>query len=288
MKKTTKIIAAFAMALAMASCGGQTDKGNPEADSLRNVISGNMEEMDEMNLFLDAINVSMDSIVNMEGMILRTSGETQLSNKEQIKLNLEAFKTMLATQRERIAILEKKLQNGDANAKRMLQTIKSLQKQLEEKDQAIVELTEELEKRNFDIKTLKAHVDRLNVDVAKLTEQNTAQEEALVAQSDAMNEAYVFIGTKQELKAAGLLTSGSLLKKSKLDMSNSDLSKFKKIDIRKTKSFSIPGKKPQVLTQAPTNSYTITDNGDGTSTLTVTDTGSFWSISNYLIIRADK
>lgn len=287
MKKTLTIVAAAAMAIVMASCGGKTENPNPEADSLRNVISGNMAEMDEMNLFLDAVNVSMDSIVYMEGMILRTSGETKLSNKEQIKRNIEAFKMMLATQRERIAILEEKLKNGDANAKRMLQTIKSLQKQLDEKDQAIVELTEELEKRNFDIQTLKSHVDRLNLDVAKLTEKNTAQEEALVAQSDAMNEAYYFIGTKQELKAAGLLTGGSLIKKSKLDLSNSDLSKFKKIDIRKTKTFNIPGKKPQMLTQAPANSYTISDNGDGTSTLTVTDASAFWSISNCLIIRAN-
>ena len=286
MKKLLTIVAVVAMAMAAVSCG-KTEKGNPEADSLRNVLSGNMAEMDEMNLFLDAVNVSMDSMVNMEGMILRTAGETKLSNKEQIKQNLEAFKMMLNTQRERIALLEQKLKNGDANAQKMLQTIKSLQKQLEEKDQAIVELTEELEKRNFDLQTLKAHVDRLNVDVARLTEQNTAQEEALVAQTDAMNEAYVFIGTKKELKEAGLLSGGSLLKKSKLDMSASDLSKFKKIDIRKTKTFSIPGKKPQLLTQAPANSYTITSNGDGTSTLTVTDAASFWGISNYMIVRAD-
>lgn len=37
------------------SCGGKTDKSNPEADSLRNVISTNMAEVDEMNLFLDAV-----------------------------------------------------------------------------------------------------------------------------------------------------------------------------------------------------------------------------------------
>ena len=60
------------------SCGGKTDKSNPEADSLRNVISTNMAEVDEMNLFLDAVNTSMDSVVNMEGTILRTSKESPL------------------------------------------------------------------------------------------------------------------------------------------------------------------------------------------------------------------
>lgn len=144
------------------SCGGKTDKSNPEADSLRNVISTNMAEVDEMNLFLDAVNTSMDSVVNMEGTILRTSKESPLSRKEQIRQNLEAYKMMLERQRERIAILEEKLKDGDANAKKMLQTIQALKKQIKEKDQAIVELTQELEKRKFDIATLKSHVDKLN------------------------------------------------------------------------------------------------------------------------------
>lgn len=285
--KQIKTLAAVLIAAALFSCGGQNDKGNPVEDSLRNVISGNMAEMNEMDLFLDAVNVSMDSMVNMEGMILRTSKEGNMSKKDQVKQNLEAFKQMLQTQRERIAILEQKLKNGDAKSKRMLETIKSLQKQLEEKDQAIAELTAELEKRNFDIENLKAHVEKLNTDVATLTTKTVEQEQALTAQTDLMNEAYVFIGTKKDLKAAGLLSGGSLFKKSKLDMSKSDLAKFKKIDIRNVKSFDIPGKNPQILTQAPSGSYTIINNGDGTSKLKINDAAKFWSITNYLIVRAD-
>lgn len=182
------------------SCGGKTDKSNPEADSLRNVISTNMAEVDEMNLFLDAVNTSMDSVVNMEGTILRTSKESPLSRKEQIRQNLEAYKMMLERQRERIAILEEKLKDGDANAKKMLQTIQALKKQIKEKDQAIVELTQELEKRKFDIATLKSHVDKLNTNVAQLTEEKAEQEKALEAQSDMLNEAYFIMGSKKELK----------------------------------------------------------------------------------------
>ena len=92
--------------LSITSCGEKADKSNSEADSLRNVIGANMAEMDEMNLFLDAVNTSMDSVVNMEGGILRTSGESPMSKKEQIKQNLEAYKMMLERQRERISILE--------------------------------------------------------------------------------------------------------------------------------------------------------------------------------------
>lgn len=267
------------------SCGGKTDKSNPEADSLRNVISANMAEVDEMNLFLDAVNTSMDSVVNMEGTILRTSKESPLSRKEQIRQNLEAYKMMLERQRERIAILEEKLKDGDANAKKMLQTIQALKKQIKEKDQAIVELTQELEKRKFDIATLKSHVDKLNTNVAQLTEEKAEQEKALEAQSDMLNEAYFIMGSKKELKKAGLMTGGSLFKKSKLDMTKVNASAFKKLDIRNVKTFKIPAKSCAVLTQMPANSYKVSDNGDGTSTLTITDATRFWSVTNYLVIK---
>ena len=267
------------------SCGGKTDKSNPEADSLRNVISTNMAEVDEMNLFLDAVNTSMDSVVNMEGTILRTSKESPLSRKEQIRQNLEAYKMMLERQRERIAILEEKLKDGDANAKKMLQTIQALKKQIKEKDQAIVELTQELEKRKFDIATLKSHVDKLNTNVAQLTEEKAEQEKALEAQSDMLNEAYFIMGSKKELKKAGLMTGGSLFKKSKLDMTKVNASAFKKLDIRNVNTFKIPAKSCEVLTQMPANSYKVSDNGDGTSTLTITDATRFWSVTNYLVIK---
>ena len=284
MKKLYAFVAVVAAGCMMMACGGKTE-GNPEADSLRNVLNGTLSEMSEMDLFLDAVNASMDSVVNMDGEILRISGESPLSRKEQIRQNIEAYKMILKRQRDRLAALEEKLKGSNANNEKLMKTIAALKKQIEEKDQAIVELTEELEKRNFDIKTLKGHVEKLNTQVAELKEETKSQEEALVAQSDMMNEAYVIIGTKKELKAAGLLSGGSLFKKSRLDLSQVNASSFNKIDIRKDKSFNIPAKKATVLTQMPSGSYTITDNGDGTSTLTITDASRFWSVSNYLVVR---
>lgn len=285
MKKIIGLVLLSTLVFAISSCNGNKTQSNPEADSLRNVINGNMAEMDEMNLFLDAVNASMDSVVNMEGDILRTQGESPKSKKAQILDNIEAYKMILQRQHDRLAILEQKLKNGDAQSQKMLKTIESLRKQIEEKDLAIEQLVAELDKRNFDIETLKTHVETLNTHVAELNETNRAQEEALEAQTDIMNEAYYFIGSKNELKEAGLLTGGSLFKKSKLDMKSVREGVFKKIDIRKHKVFHIPAKKAELLTQAPAGSYELVTNADGTSTLTITDPGKFWSISNYLIVR---
>ena len=283
MKKLISVALALPLLGMMMACGGKAE-GNPEADSLRNVLSETMSEKNEMDLFLDAVNASMDSVVNMDQEILRTGGEGALTRKQQIQQNIESYKMILQRQRERLAALEEKLKGSEGDKAKMLKTIASLKKQLEEKDQAIVELTEELEKRNFDIKTLKTHVEKLNTHVAELEEENKSQEEALVAQSDMMNEAYIFIGTKKELKEAGLLSGGSLFKKSKLDLSKVNASAFEKIDIRRDKTFKIPAKKVSVLTQMPSGSYEIKQNSDGTSTLTVTDANRFWSVSNFLVV----
>ena len=284
MKKVFVFGGLFALMCTMIACGDKT-KSNPEADSLRTQLSAQMEEMDEMNLFLDAVNMSMDSVVNMEGSVLRTTGESPLSRKEQIQKNMEAYKLILQQQRERLDILEKKLKDNNAYAGKMQKTIAALKQQLEEKDQAIIKLSEELEQRNFQIEELKDNVDNLNVQVAELEEDSKAKQEEIDEKVNQMNEAYVFIGDKDALKKAGLIEGGSLLKKSKMNTSNIDKKLFKKVDIRNVKSFQIPDSKPEVLTQMPAGSYEITKTGNNSSELTITDPARFWGVSRFLIIR---
>ena len=284
MKKVFVFGGLFALMCTMIACGDKT-KSNPEADSLRTQLSAQMEEMDEMNLFLDAVNMSMDSVVNMEGTVLRTTGESPLSRKEQIQKNMEAYKLILQQQRERLDILEKKLKDNNAYAGKMQKTIAALKQQLEEKDQAIIKLSEELEQRNFQIEELKDNVDNLNVQVAELEEDSKAKQDEIDEKVNQMNEAYVFIGNKDALKKAGLIEGGSLLKKSKLNTSNIDKKLFKKVDIRNVKSFQIPDSKPEVLTQMPAGSYEIKKTGNNSSELTITDPARFWGVSRFLIIR---
>lgn len=254
---------------------GEGQKSNPEADSLRNELNNRMVEMSEMDLFLDAVNASMDSVVKLDGSILRTDGESKLSKKDQILQNIDAYKEVLQRQRERIAQLEEKLKG---NAK-LLKTVEILKSQIEEKDKAIAELKSELDKRNFDISNLKSNVAQLSTRVTDLEEDAKVKDEALQVQTTLLNEGYVFIGTKKELKGA------DLLKRGKLNMSDVDMSQFTKIDIRKTKQFTIPSKKPEILTQAPASSYTLEKIDKKTSVLTITDPAAFWSVSKILVIR---
>ena len=283
MKKLIYFALVLPMAMLVIACGNKT-KSNPEADSLRTALSAQMAEMSDMDLFLDAVNASMDSVIDVDGTVLRTVDETTTSRKDQIKQNIAAYKEILDRQRERLAELEKRLGDSDSKNAKMLKTIAALKTQIEEKDKAIAALTEELEQRNYDISVLKENVEKLNTQVTNLEEDNKAKDETITAQTDLMNEAYVCIGNTKSLKESGVM-KGGFLKKAKLNMSDVNPAAFTKIDIRNTTTFTIPSKKPEILTQVPAGSYTIKDNGNGTSTLTVTDAAKFWSMTNYLVIR---
>jgi len=284
MKKFMHVVPAAIFALALASCGGDS-KDKQEADSLRNVVNALSAEKQSMDLFLDAVNTGMDSLVNAEGNVLRTSGESPLSKKEQIKKNLELYSSMMSRQKERLEELENALKGTKGANYKMLKTIESLKQQLAEKDSIIGVLNTQLAQNKLDIDRLTAQVNNLSFSVNRLTEQTQAQEQTITEQANQMNEAYVLIGSKKELKAAGVLTGGNLFKKSKLDLSQVDASKFTKIDIRETNEFIIKSKKPTIMSQAPAGSYTLKTQKDGTSVLTITDAKAFWSVTNFLVVR---
>ena len=278
MRKLVYFALILPAAMLVIACG-ESSKSNPEADSLRSELNSRLVEMSEMDLFLDAVNASMDSVVKLDGTILRTEGESKLSKKDQILQNIDAYKKVLQRQRDRLEELENKLKSSNNQNAKLLKTVESLKAQIAEKDKAIAELTQELEKRNFDINNLKSNVAKLSTRVTDLEEDAKVKDEALQVQTNLLNEAYVFIGTKKELKGA------DLLKRGKLNMSDVDMSQFTKIDIRKTKQFTIPSKKPEILTQAPASSYTLEKIDKKTSVLTITDPAAFWSVSKFLVIR---
>ena len=129
--------------------------------------------------------------------------------------------------------------------------------------------------------------------VSSLSETNTQladkverQVQALSVQDEIINEGYVKIGSKKELEAAGLL-SGGFMKKTKVNYDNLQKNVFNKIDIRNYKEVTISSKNPKILTKMPASSYSLTKNGNGTSTLKILDPTAFWSVSNFLIIQTN-
>ena len=278
-------VAAFAFAaITLGSCGNQAEQAQKELDSLRNVVAEQQNQLQADEEFTDAINFSMDSVVAAEGIIMKNS-EGGVPNRQRLKQNVEAYKTILQKYRDRINKLQASLKNQkSAHAKKMQELIDKMQAQLDEKDAQIEDLKKQIEDKNVSIAELNTQVTNLGNNVRELTDQTVAQAKTITDQTDKMNEAYFIIDSSKNLKAKGLMVGGGLFSKKKLDLSAGDLSKLTKIDMRAKKTFSIPSAKPKILTQAPAGSYTLTKTGDKSSTLTITDVARFWSMSNVLVI----
>ena len=214
-----KLFALCLCALALVSCRTNQENGQIELqtiiDSLEVANASLSEQHKDVSEFLDIINESLDSIAVQEHFILSSDrgGEGRRRSKAEQKQRLKEFADFLARQRDRIALLEDSLTNKGKDFEKLSHLIGYLNKQLDDKNRMIASLQKELE-------TGKKQISSLYEKVEELTSTNETLQEAVVVQTEIINEGYFFIGSKNELKSAGLLSGGGLFSKKKLNISN--------------------------------------------------------------------
>ena len=283
MKKTVSLISLTFLMMSFFSCGNKSAETQSQVDSLKAALEQRDADYQQLDEFLTVISSGLDSISRQESDIYNMGKESPAISREQIKEDLNRFQTTLKQQRERIAQLERKLNASSGEGQKMKAIIASLKLQLTEKESQIAELQSQLNDKNFTIQDLSQ---RMGV----MSKRITMQEEAIAAKDDMMqqqdaviNEGFYKIGTKSELRDAGLLTGG-FLKKNKVDYSNVDKNQFRSIDIRQVTEISINSKTPKILTQVPEDSYELVTNGNK-SVLHILNIEKFWSVSKFLIIQ---
>ena len=284
MKKIAYYVIAATIIVMATSCNGGSASMKEQLDSLQTAYEQRDADYNELNEYLGVIATGLDSIALQEGQILR-SDEGPTLNREQIKKNLDVYKQTLESQRERIAVMEKKLKTNQKYSAHLRSIIASLKQQLAQKDEEIANLRKLVDDKNVDISKLKENVENLRQRNEMQAGLIASQVETINAQDASMHTAYVMIGTKKELKKQGLLTGG-FLKKTKVDFTKVDKSLFKAIDIRHTDKIDIPGKKAKVMTPQPEDSYRI-DQVYKNLVLSVTNPEKFWGVTDFVIIQVD-
>lgn len=289
MKKILFTLTMASMILAVVSCGNGSSTDKQQLTALQADYERLSADYEELNSYLGEIASGLDSIAVQEGQLFATNstpGESPALSREQIKKNLEAYKQTLASQRERIGSLEKKLKGSKGSNTKLLGIVESLNAQLAAKDAELDKLRKQVASNNVSIDYLMSSVNSLLFKTNEQEQTINEQKDALDAKDNKLNEAFVKMGPKAELKKLGLLSGGNLLKKSKVDYDNMDPNLFKRVDKRKTKTIEIPYKKAKILTPVPSDSYSMEERGDR-NYLVITNAEKFWSVSNYLIIQAE-
>lgn len=283
------VIILLQITLTLSSCGESAKERmqRETIDSLENANYQKEKGYEDLQRYLYVIAEGLDSISIKERELLLNNGniESRGLNRKRMQQNLAHVRDILSRHRERIAELEKQLENGNETSKQLQTIIAALRKQLDTKDKELAQLKADLEDNKKSISTLADQVKNLGEEKNEQAQTIQQQKETINEQNDKLNNAYIKIGKKSELKSLGLLSSG-FLKKTKVDYSNIDLSLFQCIDIRSTKTINLP-KKVKIHTTIPKDSYKIENNGAGGNTLIITNSAKFWSISNFLIIQID-
>lgn len=284
MKKIVLFVFATCTAITFFSCGNKSDQ-QQLVDSLQAALQQRNADYQQLDEFLTVVSNGLDSISFQESDIVKTSEESPIPNREQIKENLSRFQQTLQDQRVRIAELEKNLNYNTVQGRKMKAVIESLKAQLAEKESQVASLQEELNNKNITIQDLNTRLTTITIHSQNQEQIITSQNDLINKQDNALNEGYVLIASKKVLNEAGLLRGG-LLSKKKADYTKLEANKrmFRTIDTRVVTEFEILSKDPTIRTQVPEGTYTLEKTGEKTI-LKIIDPVRFWDASKYLVIQ---
>ena len=221
------------------------------------------------------------------------SGENSGGVQAQIKEDIRVINELISENKKTIEDLNQQLKSTkgrNVELNRMLVRLKDqLNTQIEEKDQQIALLKDDLQKMNFTVEELNSDLDTLRQVNSELALSNEEKEQMIEEQVSQINTAYIALGTDKELQETNIITKeGGFLgigRTEKLS-GNLDESSFTKIDIRETKTIPVEGKKIELVTPHPADSYKI--NGeDKIESIEITQPDKFWNNSKYLVVRVD-
>lgn len=292
MKNLSTPVLAFMAITAMMSCNGRNaDKqAKTDGDSSVAVTSTHEDELTQLQSALAAISSGLDDIAVQENLLFADhSNEGNKLSKSQILSKLDAIADVIAVQRKKMAQLQETLsKNKSANSTavaQLQQVVSFLNKQLAEKDEEIKSLQVEVKSKNQNITQLNASLKSMRQKAEKAEKREQVLKEALITQDEVVNQCYIRVGTKKELKAAGLLNTG-ILRKKRVNYQSVEKSKFQSVDIRHTRRIKLNSDNPHILTPMPSSrSFHFEEIGDGPCELVITDPTRFWSVSNFLIIQ---
>ena len=254
------------------------------ADSLRVALA----DQDSLLSLMNEVADGMAQIKQMENILSSSNDLTAESSdrRQQIRNDMQVIQQTLQMRRDRLAELEKKIQNSSSNNATLQKSIATLKQQIADQESTIGQLRGELEKAHIHIEQLTATVDSLNTEVASVTAAKDQAEQTATTLTNELNTCYYAIGSKQELKDHKLIQTG-FLRKTKIMPEDFEMNYFTTGDKRTLNSIDLHSRKAKVLTNQPADSYTITDAPNGNKVLKIQNPARFWSVSNYLVIQVD-
>lgn len=284
---TGAIVAFVGTSISLSSCDTKTSTDRTHVPTTSDSLQIALANQDSLLVLMNDISEGMMQIKSIENILGSTSfsGESK-SRREQLINDMQSIESALAERRQRLNELEQKLKASNSNNAVLQRSIATLKEQIASQETTINGLRGDLAKANIQIGELTQSVDSLSNTVTAVTVAKEQVEKANTNLTNEINTVYYAIGSDKELKDAGVLKNGGFLRGAKINPDEFGANTFNKADRRNLKTIPLHSKKAKVMTQQPTDSYILED--DGTQkVLTITNPDRFWNQSPYLVIRID-
>uniref|UniRef100_UPI004049D03E Cbp1 family collagen-binding glycoprotein adhesin n=1 Tax=Fulvivirga sp. TaxID=1931237 RepID=UPI004049D03E len=232
-----------------------------------------------------------------EKINLKTSDnvEDRKDAKTAIVEDIQAINGLMLENKQKINQLQNELESTDSEFRKM---VASLNRRVKEKDSEIVTLKTDLEQLNIEKKQLAQAVVQLETSVDTLENKTAIQRKVIDAQTsiiadkeNALNTAYVAVGTYKDLKENKVINKeGGILGIGSTEKLNDDFNQeaFNKIDIKDVTIIPLASEKAELVTTHPKDSYQLAmDDVAKTAQLHILNPDEFWASSKYLVLMVN-
>jgi chromosome segregation ATPase len=281
MKLNTLLVLGISLLLISCKSEQSNSEDNKEIARLRNEIRQLEMQNSEKDALVDQSlnlfneiqgNVARIQHKELEIRLFTEGGITDPKQKEWMLQELQNIQFLREENAKKIKSLNAQIKGKETQIGQLYQMIESLQEQILAQDELI--------------KNLRNSFANQDADYAKLFDAYMEQTEIAESSRKELAKAFYVYGSLEELKKNNVVVQSKgfigMGKKSTLkDGFNEDY--FTTIDKFEKKKIQVIGKKIQIISDHPSSSFQIIDNGNS-KTIDILNPLEFWKISKYLVV----
>lgn len=255
-----------------------------EKTELKLELSDRDQLIDDMVTTFNEIETDLQEITKKESAIEVQTGDVEQtkSKKDRIVDEIKYVNSLLEENKQKINYLNRRLKNSGVKIASLEEKVQQLEQSVLARDSSMKALAHMLEKKNYQIVQLNDKMDTMQQVIQK-------QKEVIDFQNEETNTAYLTTGNYDELEKQGIITTEKgflFFGKEKVIQKDFSNESFREVKISETKRIPVKGKKAEIITNHPKNSYVfVKDSTQGLAYLEIKDPGAFWKVSRYAVIE---
>lgn len=302
MKQTIKIAVVLLVAVAFSLGWGlitsseqnETEKAEliRQNETLADAISRKESDFNEALYMMTEVEDQIRQIVEKENLVYGRNLEgVKPTNQERLMQEIEMIDELVIRSKANIKSLEEKVKGANFKTGVFQNKVVRLNAEIKERETVIAGLREEVMAKDESIKLITRQVDALIETAAEQSEVLAGKDNEiaiLTDQNNALNKAYLAIGSFKELKDRGLVQrqGGFLWFGRTIDVQeDADRGEFLEVDIREVNMLPVKAANLSLLSEHPASSYQVVPGAtEDMKILEITNPDEFWKVSKYLVI----